>query len=394
VAEESESLVELLLVGGEARHFSFAPEAIEVGAVRLGGWQVQPVVPPPDRFPGSAAYVVKVTFDLLLDPDVPVPPWVEVGFAFDGAAVVVDAVPQRSSARVPARDYRVDENLMFLQVAEPGHGTVHLPEVSSAVVLHGIGRREVRWRYDDARPGSHTAWFVLLTEEGAVEVAVTASARYDLPPSECFGHRPATRPRTFSLDLVPKASTSVVRTVEAARPEVRSEGRPRVFICYAHDDGEHVAKVLAFANFLVAAEGIDVVLDRWDLDVSRDWYLWALRSMKEADFVLVIASPVCKRVGEGEVNDVDNRGLQSEMSLIREALHRERSIALAKYLPVVLPGRGIDEIPDFLQPNAVDHFIVDSFTRQGSEDLLRALNRRPAHVRPAMPDHVAPFPFG
>jgi len=194
VADEQPGSIGLLLVDGNTRHLSLAPAAIEIGAVRLGGWQVHPVVPPPDRFPGNAAYLVKVTFDLVLAPDVPVPPWVEVGFDFDGVSTVLDAVPRSSRERAPARSYRVDRNLTFVEVGAAEPEAVHLPEVSSSVVLFGLHSSLVRWRHDELRPGSHAAWFVLMTAAGVTSVQVTASASYDLPLDESFGHEPATNP--------------------------------------------------------------------------------------------------------------------------------------------------------------------------------------------------------
>lgn len=390
MAEEQLGSIDLLLVDGNTRHLSLAPAAIEIGAVRLGGWQVHPVVPSPDRFPGNAAYLVKATFDLVLAPDVPVPPWVEVGFAFDGGSTVVDAVPRTCGER--ARSYRVDRNLTFVEVGSVEPEAVHLPEVLSTVVLFGVHSPKVRWRHYELRPGSHAAWFVLITKAGVTSVSVAASATYDLPLDESFGHEPETTPAVFELDLVVGPATPVTRTVEAAAQAMDAPPSPRVFISYAHDDTAHKDNVLSFANFLVRDEGIDVILDRWGHEVSRDWSVWAVQNIKEADFVLVIASPLCKKVGEGYVDDDHNRGLQAEMGLIRNAMHEQRSNSLRKYLPVVLPGGSVTDLPDFLQPATFHRFVVTSFTRAGTEDLLRTLTRQPAHIRPDRRKDVPPLP--
>ena len=393
MAEDQLGTVELLLVGGDARHLSLAPAAIEVGTVRLGGWQVHPVVPSPARFPGRTAYLVKVTFDFVLAPDAPAPPWVEVGFAFDGesAAVVMDAVPRASDDRAPARSYRVDQNLTFVEVAEADRDAVHLPEIRSTVTTFGAHRPEVRWRHHGLRPGSHTAWFVLLTASGVTSVDVKASVRYDLPLDQSFGHEPTTDPAVFHLDLVPGPATPMAQTIESAQPAEEPGRSPRVFISYAHEDSGHITEVLAFAEFLVG-ERIDVVMDRWDQEVPRDWYVWAIQSLREVDFVIVVASPRCKQVGEGYVDDDHNRGLQAEMGLIREDIYSRRSGGVRKYLPVVLPGGRRAELPMFLQPETFHHYFVTSFTRDGVEDLLRTLTGQPAIVRPAMPEHVPPLP--
>ena len=385
--------VDLLLVNGDTRHLSLAPSAIEVGSVRLGAWQVHPVDPPPVRFPGQAAYLVRASFDLVTAPDMVVPPWFEVGFAFDGdgTPVVLDAVPRSSLASAPPRNYRVDRNMSLVEISAPDPEAVHLPGVLSPVTVYDAEPPVIRWRHTCPHPGSHTAWFVLLVAAGVTSVGVTAFAHYDLPLSESFGYDPATRSRSFDLDLVPTPATPVAHTVPARGPVAEKRRRPRVFICYAHDDSEHLAKVLEFAKYLVGVEDIEVVIDRWRLDVARDWPLWAVREMRTVDFVLVIASPLCKKVGDGDTDDDHNRGLQAEMGLIRDAMYREPSRAREKYLSVVLPGRSLDEIPDLLQPAAATRFVVASFTREGAELLLRTLTGQPRDVPPPRPDHVPPF---
>ena len=74
---------------------------------------------------------------------------------------------------------------------------------------------------------------------------------------------------------------------------------PRVFVTYSHDDERHRRLVREFATFLRAEVGVDVRLDQWADDGRRDWSLWAIEQLTEADFVLVIASPEYKRRAEG-----------------------------------------------------------------------------------------------
>jgi hypothetical protein len=165
-----------------------------------------------------------------------------------------------------------------------------------------------------------------------------------------------------------------------------------VFVSYTHDDAAHVETVRAFSELLAAACGLDVHMDRWDLDLRRDWYLWAIDQVTRADFVLVIASPLCKAVSDGEVDNLSNRGMQSEISLLREALHSDREQWSRKLLPVVLPGRSPAEIPYFLQPQTADHYVVTELTVPGADDLLRALTGQAPYVRPSINPHVIRLP--
>jgi hypothetical protein len=158
---------------------------------------------------------------------------------------------------------------------------------------------------------------------------------------------------------------------------------PRVFICYAHDDEEHVESVRALAGLLVQCR-LDVHLDRWDLAQRRDWYLWAGSQLDLADYVVVVASPVCRRVGDGKMENTRHQGLQSEMAQLRELLHSDRAAWTRKLLPVVLPGRSVSDIPLFLQPRTADHYIVTELTPAGVEDLVMVITQLPPYQRPPL----------
>jgi len=158
-------------------------------------------------------------------------------------------------------------------------------------------------------------------------------------------------------------------------------GGPRVFVSYAHDDEQHVDCVRAFSEFLTVC-GVDVHIDRWYQDRRRDWYQWAVGEIKRADFVVVIASTACRLAGDGEMGNAAHRGMQSELSLLRELLHSDRDRWLARLLPVVLPNGSVHDIPLFLQPQVADHYLVREFTVAGADDLLRAIFRWPLYRRP------------
>ena len=158
---------------------------------------------------------------------------------------------------------------------------------------------------------------------------------------------------------------------------------PRVFVSYAHESEEHKADVLAFCELLTTC-GVETSMDRWSLDARRDWQLWATHQILDADYVIVMASEQCRLVGDGKNEPDKNLGLQSEMRLLRELYHGEPRIWPQRMLPVILPGRSVDEIPYFLQPRTADHFAVESLTRDGVEDLLRIRYRKPPFSPPEL----------
>jgi len=155
-----------------------------------------------------------------------------------------------------------------------------------------------------------------------------------------------------------------------------------VFVSYAHDSVAHKEEVLCFCEFLVDV-GIDAHLDQWYLDERRDWQRWAATQIQQADFVIVVASPVCRLVGNGNVNFNVHRGLQSELRLLYELYHGDPGIWIRRILPVVFPGYSVDDIPLFLQPRTADHYRISEFSLDGADELLRVLTRQPPYRRPA-----------
>jgi SEFIR domain len=170
-------------------------------------------------------------------------------------------------------------------------------------------------------------------------------------------------------------------------PESPSDApAPTVFLSYAHDSEAHNDQVLAFATFL-RSMGIKAVLDTWATNSRQDWYAWMIKHITEADYVIVVASPMYRWTGDGIDPQARHRGVQSEAALMRELVYGDRAGRLPTILPVLLPGHGIDEIPLFLQPHTATRFEVSAFTESGAEELLRVVLRRPRHVEPPVATH-------
>ncbi|WP_409464182.1 SEFIR domain-containing protein [Amycolatopsis sp. GA6-003] len=168
----------------------------------------------------------------------------------------------------------------------------------------------------------------------------------------------------------------------------------KVFVSYAHDDEAHRAAVRKLAELLVR-NGIDAVLDQWAENERKDWGAWANHHITTSDFVLVVASPAYRRVGDGTAQTTGNRGAQTETALIRDLVHGHRETWVRKILPIVLPGRSIDEIPRFLQPFSADRYEIPALDRSGIEGLLRIITGQPSWVPPALGQvpHLPPRPF-
>jgi hypothetical protein len=160
---------------------------------------------------------------------------------------------------------------------------------------------------------------------------------------------------------------------------------PTVFISYARDSAAHRDAVLAFGAFL-RSQGINAVLDSWFAGDRRDWHAWTVAQMSQADYVVAVASPQYRMVGDGLGSAEVSRGVQSEAALLRELVIGDRARWLPKVLPVILPDGGrvgcVDDVPLFLQPATARCFPLAALTVPAALDLLRVLLRQPAHVLP------------
>ncbi len=153
----------------------------------------------------------------------------------------------------------------------------------------------------------------------------------------------------------------------------------RVFISYSHESEAHREAVRRLWSLLREC-GIEAVLDLPAAAVRQDWTQWMCMQIREADYVLVIASPGYRRGGDGLAAPDDGRGVQFEAGLIRDMVFRDRAAGLRKVLPVLLPGATIDDVPQFLSPSSTDHYHVGDFTVTGAERLLRVLTSQPRDV--------------
>ena len=160
-------------------------------------------------------------------------------------------------------------------------------------------------------------------------------------------------------------------------------GRPvRVFISYAHDDREHEDRVREFWVFLRGC-GIDARLDLAVAD-RVDWTDWMTREVRDADRVLVVASPAYKRRAEGDAGPGEGRGVQWEARLIRDLSYADQDAGLRRFLPVVLPGGSATDIPLWLSPAGATYYQVSDFTAAAADGLLRVLAGRPGVVVPPL----------
>ncbi|MGV9338998.1 SEFIR domain-containing protein [Streptomyces sp. NPDC003688] len=372
-----------------------APNGVSVGSTHLRSWQVDRIDAPSSMFAGYDAHLVKINYDLEIDPDYPEVSWFEISFEFlsgetDGQAVVVDALPRFGTSPEAPKPYVLNRFLNFVPSEGYASTQVLLPATTDRVDMFGAGGNSVRWRHvalggTGVRPGSYAAWVVLLTPAGQDEQRVEFSARYDLSVLPDVEYRPTQVPVDFRLSLVAprEGLRGVAPSLSAATDEPGQEYHPSVFICYAHDSLQHKETARQFANLLIE-NGVLVDMDRFWEGKRGDWGIWARERIDEVDFVIVLASPICRKAFDGELRGREHPGIRSESGLINERLHVDPDEWTAKVLPVVLPHELVDNIPGRLHPWTSDHYDVTELTPEGIDDLLRAMTGVPKYSRPPL----------
>ncbi|WDN50715.1 toll/interleukin-1 receptor domain-containing protein [Streptomyces clavuligerus] len=393
MSSENTVTVGLTLIDEGSRQIDTAPDGIRIGAVSLGMWQEDAVSTPADMRDDWDTYLIRINYELELMPGLPPLTWFEIGvdFASDAPdpAFVVDALPHAAPSPQPRMSYTLNRYLALVPTDFASSAVAHLPSTTDVINVFGIGRGTIRWQHSSSSggvpEGARSAWAVLAVPKGRMKQRVDFSVRYAVHSDKAMDYRPTQQPVSFTLTL--SAPPQSRDEAELPTPNESAErppaSPPYVFISYAHDDARRKENALRFGELLRQC-GIDAHMDQWDCDERGDWSLWAIRHILAADFTIVLASPMCKAVGNGNVDHRTHRGLQSELGQLRELLHTDGETWVPKILPVVLPGERVEDLPLFLRPYTMDHYRVDEFACEEIEDLLSVLTRRPRRTRPPL----------
>ena len=373
--------VQLYLVDS-AKSVEEAPGRIALGLVRLRAWQLDRIEPIPSDLADHAAYLVRVSYEFEIAPDVRPAAWAEVEFKFPNPEVMVhDALPMRVVKQAAAASYELTAQLRF---TGRGSGAVSawpegspaanipLPVLDSDIQSFGIGGNLIRWRHaGKVSPGAHVGWLILRVPESWAEVPVVAGAKYPVKTLPNLRLRATCLQDAFTVQL--PAVDQGKPGGSALRPTAGLRGGRRVFVSYAQESPAHKAAVAELCEFLLG-KGLDIRFDQQNPHERRIWDDWTNTQILRADYVLVIASPAYRNAGNSEPrDDNERRGVVSEYLRLVDLQHRRRSEWTRKILPVVLPGRSPEEIPLSFLPGIADYYDVSSITDEGAADLLNVL---------------------
>jgi hypothetical protein len=256
---------------------------------------------------------------------------------------------------------------------------VALPPVRPRIDCFGLGASRVRWRHSgtpaaEVPIGSHTGWLVLVTPQDREMVQVVASGQYWVEVDPGLDLVSASRRDAFTVRL--PAQTMPPAPHPAGT--ITRPGHPRVFISYSQEAGSaqapgHKADVIRLWK-LLERNGVDVRIDQQGLAGRRIWADWTTIEILRSDFTIVVASPAYRAASEDRLAPGQNLGVRSEYLRLADLVHHDAPRWTKKILPVVLPGRSVEEIPLVFLPHIADHYVIDDFTEEGAASLLQVLH--------------------
>ena len=151
---------------------------------------------------------------------------------------------------------------------------------------------------------------------------------------------------------------------------------PKVFISYSHDSPEHKQWVSELAAKL-RRDGIDAILDQWDLGLGDDITRFMERGIVNADRVLVICTD--KYVNKANTGE---GGVDYERMIINAEL--VQNLGTDKFIPIIRQASRKEKTPTFLGTRVYADFRNDSQFDAECAKLIRELHKIPIVEKPPL----------
>jgi hypothetical protein len=155
---------------------------------------------------------------------------------------------------------------------------------------------------------------------------------------------------------------------------------PKVFISYSWTSDDYADWVKGLAEKLIN-NGVDVILDRWDLKPGQDKFVFMEQMVTNPEIKKVLL--MCdKRYAERA--DSREGGVGTESTIISQEVYNQ--VNQEKFIPVVTE-RGPDGeayLPAFIKSRIYIDISDPNLFERGYEDLLRTLTGRPASGKPPL----------
>lgn len=156
----------------------------------------------------------------------------------------------------------------------------------------------------------------------------------------------------------------------------QSEERvPKVFISYSHDSPDHNKWVAALAELLIK-NGVDVILDQWELRLGDDVPKFMERGVRIADRVLVICTEAYVRKADGGEGGAGYEAMIVTGELIR-------NLGSSKFIPIIKQDNN-DMLPSALSTRFYVNLSNPESYDEEFERLLRELHEVATMSKPVL----------
>jgi hypothetical protein len=159
---------------------------------------------------------------------------------------------------------------------------------------------------------------------------------------------------------------------------------PRVFISYSWTTPEHEGWVLDLATRLHADDGVEVILDKWDLKDGHEIYSFMESMVKADENGEDIVDKVLLIFDKGYQEKADNRrgGAGVESQIVSPEVYKD--IRQEKFIPIVAErdNEGKPYLPTYAKGRKYIDLSSDEEFEEGYEQLLRNLYQKPQHSKP------------
>lgn len=153
---------------------------------------------------------------------------------------------------------------------------------------------------------------------------------------------------------------------------------PKVFISYSHDTLEHKKWVLELATRL-RTNGIDAILDQWELTAGSDIPHYMEENLANADYiVMVCTSNYVEKANKG------TGGVGYEKMIITSTLMK--SINQNKIIPIIRQS-GEKAVPTFLTSKMYIDFSKPDEFELSYDNLVRTIHKSPLFKKPPVGDN-------
>lgn len=190
---------------------------------------------------------------------------------------------------------------------------------------------------------------------------------------DCIKCRPPSYPSLVRVTLQNSLPVNVSAIIEARL-------KPKVFISYSWTSPGHQARIRRWAEQLVN-DGVDVVLDVWDLKEGDDKYAFMEKMVTDESVTHVLVFSDSEYAAKA---DARKAGVGTESQIISREVYSK--VQQSKFLPVVCEFDDSREpfLPTFLKSRIWIDFSGPEAANDNWEQLIRVLYGRPAYQKPTL----------